>query len=195
METAQAQTRPKLPAYLPTSTRAEFRCPQCGHHAPVLFTDPAAFADAEPLPGRDQWAKEAALATAQARLDKGARKALQLLRCPSCGARDPLGQRQGLLRACLPLVGVVPMGFMLTIIGAAMLSPPPLPPAQPPILGKVLAAFLVTALLSILVVLRGRQRLLKEAEAAVKFLSPQEAGADKDADARQPSSATTAGPA
>lgn len=159
-----ARVQPALPAFLPKSTRAEFVCARCGHRAPAVFTDPAAFSEDEPLPGRNRWAQEAALASANRKLDKAAQRALSMARCPACGARDARGLRRGYLWAALPLVGLVPAAFMITIIAVSVLLPQLSAALRPAIAAGV------TLLLSGLVVLRGRRRLLREADGAVRFL-------------------------
>jgi hypothetical protein len=148
----------------PKTWDTEYVCSSCGYHAPVHFVDPAAFAEDEPVDGRDKWAQQAALAAAQTRLEKIGRRAMRLLRCPSCQRRDAQANRRAYLWAALPLLGAVPAMFIIALIITAQLarrhdmSP-----------GPGIWAALTTVLLSGVVLLRGHHRLLKEASAAVQF--------------------------
>ena len=154
---------------IPKTWNTEYVCPSCGHRAPVQFVDPAAFAEDEPVAGRDKWSQEAALQEAQARLEKSGRRALQLVRCPACQRRDAAAVRGSYLWAALPLLGAAPASFMISIILAAQLWP-----ARSSLRG--LGAVLVTVLVSALIVLRGQRNLLAEAQGAVRFPAPASPG-------------------
>jgi hypothetical protein len=157
------------PAILPTTLRTEFSCRLCAHKAAVEFADPAAFAEPEPVAGRNRWAQEQALAAAEARLKKRANAALSLVRCPVCHRRDPAMTRRALLPAALPLIGLAPAVFMAGVIATALLLPQATKAAVrlPILVGAAL--FLCVAPL---VILRRRHRMIKEADTSIRFLPP-----------------------
>ena len=109
----------------PKTWNTEYVCSGCGHRAPVEFFDPAAYAEDEPITGRDHWAIDAALAAAQARLEKSGRRALRLVRCPACHKRDRLASRRVYLWAALPLLGASPAIFLVAMIIAAQAGAAP----------------------------------------------------------------------
>jgi len=150
---------------IPKTWNTQYACSLCDYRGPVRFVDPEAFAEDEPVAGRDDWARQEALKEAQARLEKRGRRALPLAFCPACHRRDPRAVRRAYLWAALPLVGAAPAAFMIAIIIAAQLWP-----ARTTLRGP--AAALLTLLVSALIVLRGHRILLKEAAAAVHFDHP-----------------------
>ncbi len=154
-------TRPLVP----TIWNTEYTCPACRYQAPVQFVDPDSFPEDEPIGGRDKWAQQAALQEAQERLEKRGRRAMQLLRCPSCHCRDAAAVRRSYRSAALPLVGLAPAAFMISIIIGVQLWPP----AHGSMRVPGLVAVLMTLLVSTLVLLRGQRQLLAEATAALRF--------------------------
>lgn len=155
--------------YLPKKTRAEFTCPLCGHTAPVEFTDPNYFDEPEPLPSRNRWALEAAIRTAQERLDKNARARLRLVRCPACEKRDPRGLRRATLSASLPLLALSPALFTAIAVGTSLLFPGL---ARSAAYVPVIVGAAVVAAVSPLIVWRRRRRMIAEADTAIRFLPP-----------------------
>lgn len=153
-------TRPLIP----TIWNTEYACAACSYRAPVQFVDPDSFPEDEPVGGRDKWSQQAALQEAQARLEKRGRRAMQLVRCPSCQRRDEAAVRRSYRSAALPLIGVAPAAFMISIIIGVQLWP-----ARSSMRLPGLAATLMTLLVSALVVLRGQRQLLAEATAALHF--------------------------
>ncbi len=59
----------------PKTCAATFACRQCQHSAQVVFHDPDAFAEDEPIGGRSRWMQEAAMEQALRKLhDKSRRR-------------------------------------------------------------------------------------------------------------------------
>ncbi len=159
-----------LPATLPTSLRTEFLCHLCGHRRAVEFHDPEAFKDPEPvaMSGRNRWAQEQAVLTAEARLKKHAEKALALVRCPACGKRDAVAVRRALVPAALPLVGLSPPLFMAGVIATALLLPKVTHGA---VWVPVLCGVLLLLFSAPIIVFRRRRKMLDEAATATRFLA------------------------
>jgi hypothetical protein len=152
---------------LPTHLSTEFHCALCDTRHAVDFADPAPFDEPEPLPSKSKWAREQALAEANKRLEKQARAALKLVICPACKKRDERQVRRALLRGALPLIGVTPGFFMFGVITTSLLFPTL---ARAHVIVPVLVGTLVVVLATPLITLRRRQKLLDEADAAVRFL-------------------------
>lgn len=153
-------TRPLIPKTWDT----EYACTSCSYRAPVQFVDPDAFAEDEPVGGRDKWAQQEALKSAQARLEKYGRRAMLLAPCPSCHKRDAETVQRAYKWAALPLLGVAPATFLIAIIVGAQLWPGRSSVGLPG-LGALLVALLVSAL----VVVRGQRKLLAEASTSLRF--------------------------
>jgi predicted RNA-binding Zn-ribbon protein involved in translation (DUF1610 family) len=149
---------------LPKTWNTTYQCSACGLSAPVLFTDPAAYDENDPVGGRDKWAQQAALAEAQQKLEKQGRVAMTLARCPACGHRDEQAVKRTYLRAALPLLGAAPMLFLLGVVVLGQVLPGPAHLKRP-----VLLSALLTGLASIVIVWRGQRRLLKEAQSSLRF--------------------------
>lgn len=164
------------PLLYPKTCPAEFRCAVCGHERKVEFRDPAGFDEDERLPGRNEWAQKAALESMMRKLDKAARRAIGLVRCPSCGAIDEEARKRAYLRAALPLIGVAPAAFMVGVIALWMIFPV----LRGAVLWPILGSLLLTLGLGALVTSRGRQRLIREAEKNVRFLPAQPAAGGAD---------------
>lgn len=156
-----------VPTQLPTNLATEFRCSLCGEKRAVDFKDPAAFDEPEPLPSKGKWARDQAIAEANKRLEKHARAVLKLVVCPACNKRDDREVRRALLRGALPLVGVTPGFFMFGVIATSLLFPVL---ARAHVIVPVLVGGLFVIMATPLITLRRRQKLLDEADAAVRFL-------------------------
>lgn len=152
-----------LPVQLyPKTCPAQFSCPSCHYSAQVVFHDPEAFAEDEPIGGRNRWMQEAALEQAQQKLTRRAEQALPLVPCPKCGFVQSSALRKAYLRAALPLVAMVPVVLpTLTMLFGVI--------ATPSRMMSALLALIVSLLLSLTVVLWGKQRLVTEARRAVRF--------------------------
>lgn len=158
-----AQPAGPLPvAYYPKSCQAQFSCPSCKHVAEVTFHDPDAFAEDEPIGGRNRWMQAAALEQAQKKLNEKAAKALPLARCPKCGIIDAAARRNSYLRAGLPLVAVVPVVLPTLTMLLGVITP------SSRITAALMALF-VTMLLAATIVLWGQKRLVDDAQQSVKF--------------------------
>lgn len=155
-----------LPVQLyPKTCPAQFSCPRCQHSAQVVFHDPEAFAEDEPIGGRNRWMQEAALEQAQKKLTRRAERAIPLVRCPQCGFVEPAALRKAYLRAALPLVALVPVVLpTLTMLLGVI--------ATPSRNTSALLALAVTLLLALSVVLWGQRRMVREARSAVRFDAP-----------------------
>ena len=153
--------------HLPSKIRCEYLCPGCGHRVSVEFVDPDAISEPEPLPSSSRLAAEHMWRTAEVALEKRARRALTLVRCPSCQMRDARSLRRAYRRAVLPLVAIAPMVFMVSVIATALRAPwvirgaPWIP---------VAVGCGVLAVLGPLVVWRAHRRLIREADQAIRFL-------------------------
>lgn len=156
------------PLLYPTQRRDEFTCPRCGHKATVVFHDPSAFDEPEPIGGRDRWAQEQALADAQAKLEKRTKAALALVRCPACGQRDAAAVRRALRPAVLPVVALAPALFMAGVMTTALLFPSV---ARAMAWLPVLVGSLVLIGAAPLILLRRHRQILDEADHATRFLS------------------------
>lgn len=154
-------TRPLIPK----TWNTEYACLSCSYRAPVRFVDPDAFAEDEPVGGRDKWTQQEALKSAQARLEKYGQRAMRLVRCPACRHRDEETVRRAYKWAALPLLGVAPATFLIGIIVGAQLWPGRNSVGLPGLL-----ALLVTLCISALVVVRGQRKLVAEAATALHFL-------------------------
>ena len=140
----------------PKTCAATFACRQCQHSAQVVFHDPDAFAEDEPIGGRSRWMQEAAMEQALRKLNDKSRKALSLVPCPKCGAIDEPARRQAYLRAALPLM----LPTLTMLFGVVAVA------------NRVQAALLalaVTGALATLVVLWGQRRLVGDAQRSVRF--------------------------
>ena len=152
---------------LPSKVRCEYLCVSCGYRGAIEFSDPDAINEPEPIPGNSRLLAEQAFRTAEVALEKRARKALTLVRCPSCQMRDRQGTRRAYRRALLPLLTLAPAVFMFCVIGTAF-SVPAVVASMPWVPIAVGCAGL--AALGPFVVRRSHQRLLREADQAVRFL-------------------------
>ncbi len=153
---------------LPTTVNAEFRCTGCGHAAPAQYHDPEADAEDNQLLPKPGWARQQALHTAQVTLEKRARKALSLRRCPQCGARDPLALRRSYWMALLPIAAVLPATFMVSVIATVMLLPGP--PGQGIALRLPLfVGALCSLIIGAVITPRQHRRLLRGADDAVRI--------------------------
>ncbi|MBL9041332.1 MAG: hypothetical protein JNM83_07015 [Myxococcales bacterium] len=146
----------------PKTCAATFSCRQCRHSAQVVFHDPDAFAEDEPIGGRSRWMQEAAMEQALRKLHDKSKKALSLVPCPKCGGIDEPARRQAYLRAALPLLAVVPVMLptLTMLFGVVAVA------------NRVQAALLalaVTGALATLVVLWGQRRLVGDARRSVRF--------------------------
>jgi predicted RNA-binding Zn-ribbon protein involved in translation (DUF1610 family) len=148
--------------FYPKSCPASFACPSCQHSVSVQFHDPDAFAEDEPIGGRNRWMQEAALEQAQRKLAEKAAKALPLVPCPKCGAVRSQAVRRAYLRAALPLLAVVPVVLptLTMLFGVVLPSPRPV---------VALTALGVTTLLAAIIVLWGQRRLVGDARRSVRF--------------------------
>jgi hypothetical protein len=155
-----------LPANLPTTLDCRYVCPLCQAERPVRFHDPDAFAEAEPLPGKQRWAQEQAFREALADMAKLAEKALAVVSCPACQRRDPLSLRRALRQALRPVAALAPALFMGGVIATFSLVP-----AAGRLLPMVVGGLLIFAAAPLLVRRRLRQ-ILAEADAATEFLPP-----------------------
>ena len=153
-------TRPLVPKIWNT----EYACGACSYRAPVQFVDPDWFDEDEPVGGRDKWSQQAALQEAQARLEKRGQRAMQLVRCPSCQRRNEAAARRSYRSAALPLIGVAPAAFMISIIIGVQLWPAHRSLRLPGLAGgaKTLPVFALR-------VVGGQGQLLREATAALHF--------------------------
>lgn len=152
---------------VPTQLCTQYQCRLCGHVATVEFTDPAAYAEADPLPNKNQWVRDQALLAAQKRLEKRAQAAMALTVCPSCQKRDQAAVRRALLRGALPLVGVSPGFFMAGVIATSLLFPAL---SRAKVFVPVLVGALIVAVATPLIALRRRKKMLDESDGALRFL-------------------------
>lgn len=155
------------PLKVPTFMRAEYSCRLCGKTTPLDFRDPAAYNEPEPMLAKGRWAEEQALATAKARLEKRARKALKLVRCPACRARDPRLLRRALFTAALPLIGVAPGIFMVGVIATSLLFPAA---TRAMVYLPVLVGTAMLLGAAPIIILRRRKKMIDETDRAVSFL-------------------------
>ncbi|MFO0621348.1 MAG: hypothetical protein U0745_08130 [Polyangia bacterium] len=148
--------------FYPKTCPAQFSCPSCQHRAQVVFHDPEAFADDEPIGGRNRWMQDAALEQAKQKLTRRAERAIPLVPCPSCGFVPPSALRKAYLRAALPLVAIVPVVLpTLTMLFGVVLTPSRM--------SSALLALIATTVLALTVVLSGQRRIVTEARQAVRF--------------------------
>ncbi len=128
----------------PKTCQAQFACPSCRHSAPVVFHDPDAFAEDEPIGGRSPAFRAAALEQAQKTLTAKAQKALPLVPCPKCGAITVV------LPTLTMLLGVITPANRIS---------------------SALMALSITTLLSLAITVWGRRRLVSDARRSVRFRS------------------------
>ena len=148
----------------PKTCQAQFACPSCRHSAPVVFHDPDAFAEDEPIGGRSPAFRAAALEQAQKTLTAKAQKALPLVPCPKCGAIAATALQRAYLRAALPLVAVVPVVLPTLTMLLGVITPANR-------ISSALMALSITTLLSLAIAVWGQRRLVGDARRSVRFRS------------------------
>ncbi len=150
--------------FYPKTCQAQFACPSCRHTEPVVFHDPDAFAEDEPIGGRSPAFRAAALEQAQKTLTAKALKALPLVPCPKCGALAPAALQKAYLRAALPLLAVVPVVLPTLTMLFGVITPATR-------ITSALIALAVTTLLSLAITVWGQRKLVGDARRSVQFRS------------------------